>query len=222
MSTIIRSLELNVPRLRPNALPWGSAEVQLTAVICSSATSCTAINLDLPSVLEDLSAVLEPEGYADDDATEQHRSQSLGVEILGCDHGISFSLGTAMLDIPAAYQAGRPKTSSAPENFRVSLTDRTGARVGTLSGAFVTRQRAIALPTAAKNVGDVSTPLDDSLRGEEKNTDPQPDHASEENTKSNANCGGTNEEVSDGGVDASQSFEVGKQTVHLSEHVKYM
>lgn len=150
--SIVLNLELNVPRLRPSAFPWGAAEVTLAATIRTSSSNDSSFirHVDLPSNV-DLSTVFlpSPEDYLrasdeEDNAQPTRRGESLAVEIIGCDHGVTFSIGTATLDIPYSLKPGSEQTSSKPKAFRLALMDGTAAKVGVITGVFVARRQAVA------------------------------------------------------------------------------
>lgn len=153
------SLELEAPRLRREAFPWDVAQVQLSAVLSSTpTTSSTAAdaaaatvaecgrimnNVRLPSVV-DLSALWPPSGAKDCtteglhvDREEEHH---LEAQILGCDLGITFTLGTASIEVPTQLKPSIAQNACRSTPFRVCLRDDAGARVGTISGAFLTRR----------------------------------------------------------------------------------
>lgn len=179
--SIVLNLELNVPRLRPNAFPWGAAEVNLAAKIRVSSSNSLIRRVDLPSSV-DLSTLLllsSEEGCLsasdEEDNTQQptRTRKSLDVEIIGCDHGITFSIGTVTLNIPDSLKPGPEQTSSNPEAFRLALMDGTAARVGMISGAFVARRQAVAptpkpeaiRPTATSAIVDEASSESQKLVG---------------------------------------------------------
>lgn len=164
------SLELEAPRLRREAFPWDVAEVELSAILSFNPTTrrpttgaaapaaavvgadCgRIINVRLPSVV-DLSAFWPP-GEAKDgtaggshvDLEEEHHH--LEVQILGCDLGVTFPLGTASIEVPTQLKPSISQNACRSTPFRVCLKDDSGARVGTVSGAFLARRgRAIDGP----------------------------------------------------------------------------
>ena len=164
------SLELESPRLRRELFPWDVAEVDLSAILSSvpatnniNTTAADAavviadcgrtINVRLPSVV-DLSAFWPP-GRAKDGAVvgfhvdEEEEEHHLEVQILGCDLGITFTLGTAAIEIPTQLQPSIAQNACRSTPFRVCLRDDAGARVGTVSGAFLARRgRAINGPSS--------------------------------------------------------------------------
>lgn len=148
--SIILSLELNAPRLRPNAFPWGVAEVKLTAAISSSSSQCLVTRVNLPSIVDVRTVIPQLNlGNSSDDADNglSGHKTSLDIEIEGCDHGITFAVGMGTVEMPVSLQPGPEQTSSTPYLFRLPLIDGTGVRVGTISGAFIARRTAI-VPTS--------------------------------------------------------------------------
>lgn len=162
------SLELEAPRLRREAFPWDVAEVELSAILSFNPTAhpTTAaaapaaavvvadcrriINVRLPSVV-DLSAFWPPGGAKDGTAggsyVDQEEEHHLEVQILGCDLGITFTLGTASIEVPTQLKPSIAQNACRSTPFRVCLRDDSGARVGTVSGAFLARRgRAIDGP----------------------------------------------------------------------------
>ena len=158
------SLELEAPRLRREAFPWDVAEVELSATLSSnpnttaaaaavaavSVADCGRItNVRLPSVV-DLSAFWPPGGAKDGTADGFHVDQEehhLEVQILGCDLGVTFTLGTASIEVPTQLKPSISQSACRSTPFRVCLRDDAGARVGTVSGTFLARRgRAIDGP----------------------------------------------------------------------------
>lgn len=163
------SLELEAPRLRREPFPWDVAKVELSAILSSVPTTCRrtinssaadaavvaadcdrTINVRLPSVV-DLTAFWLP-GRAKDGTVggfhvDQEDERHLEVQILGCDLGITFTLGTASIEIPTQLKPSIAQNACRSTPFRVCLRDDAGARVGTVSGAFLARRgRAINGP----------------------------------------------------------------------------
>lgn len=122
------NLELQAPQLRPEAFPWGSANVEIHAVFTSRAYRRI---VSLPGVV-DLSALLAPGGDADDHLKP---AESLGVEVLGYDNGVTFPLGNASIPLPPTLQP----TTLSDRQFRLCLLGEEGVRNGTLVGQFQAR-----------------------------------------------------------------------------------
>lgn len=137
------NLELLAPQLRPEAFPWGSADVEIHAVITSQA--CRRV-MSLPGVM-DLSALL----FSGEKANRHsERTDSLDVEIVGYDHGVSFALGNAFIPLPGSTLQ---PTSVSKCPFRVCLTGEEGVRNGTLVGTFRARSATSNNPEAGEVVG---------------------------------------------------------------------
>lgn len=139
-------LELETPRLRCETFPWGPAEAELSANLYIANSSHRTL-VRLPSDC-DISTLL-PQAHSAAGGTQHGGNDkthvSLAIEIMGCDHGITFPLGKAMLEVPLKLKPSLDQTSSRPDPFRVCVMDDAGARAGTLSGAFVARRRAVGL-----------------------------------------------------------------------------
>lgn len=115
---------------------------------CDRTTS--TINVRLPSVV-DLSKFWPQGGGKDSTAEGHHRAvreeEQLEVEVLGCDLGVSFTLGTASIPVPTQLKPSIDQNACRSNPFRVCLRDDAGARVGTISGSFLARRgRAIDDP----------------------------------------------------------------------------
>lgn len=149
MSKGLLSLELESPRLRREAFPWGAAEAELSANLFVTNSSHRKL-VCLPSVC-DLGTLLPQQACSAAGGTngKDKTRVSLTIEIMGCDHGITFPLGKATLDIPLKLKPGLDQNSSRSDPFRVCVMDDTGARAGTLSGAFVARRRAVGISSRA-------------------------------------------------------------------------
>lgn len=122
------NLELHAPQIRPEAFPWGSANVEIHASF--SLQTCRSI-VTLPSVI-DLSALLLLRGEEGQERIEA--TESLDVEILGYDNGVTFELGNASIPLPTAPVL--QQTSKSDRQFRVRLTGPAGVRTGMLAGTF--------------------------------------------------------------------------------------
>lgn len=119
------NLHLQDPQVRPEASPWGSTDVEIQASFSSGRHI-----VSLPCVVG-LNTVLAPgadEGF-------ETAAGALQVEVMGCDNGVTFSLGLASVPLPAAGP-GLQQPSIADNQFRVCLRGATGARTGTLVGSF--------------------------------------------------------------------------------------
>lgn len=142
MATVTLTLELDTPRIRREAFPWGVAEVALSARI--SYKSSRFRRTDLPSEI-DLSALLSPTERGKAGAGSRHRSEkdaTLDLEILGCDHGIEFTLGSATIELPVGLGPTVDQSVCRSDPFRVCVKDDAGARAGTIGGVFLARRRS--------------------------------------------------------------------------------
>lgn len=124
------NLELHAPQFRPEAFPWGSANVEIHAVF--AAQQAYRRVLSLPCVM-DLSALLFPGDKAD---CQSEAAKSLDVEIMGCDNGVTFTLGNASIPLPPTLQA---TSILSDHQFRVCITGEEGVRIGTLLGKIQAR-----------------------------------------------------------------------------------
>lgn len=186
MVTAVRTLSLSSPRLRPNVCPWGVVEVKLSAALRISSGDQHAIHVDLPCDDVDISALL-PEDKSDccaeNNGKRQHNTTSLDVEVMGCDHGITFSIGTATLDMPCFLNPASRETPSRSTAFRLTLVDGARARVGMVSGAIVVANSRVERPTVPCD--PVSTVAQDS-----KNDAPELGNGEHVKHKSNEYEGG--------------------------------
>lgn len=132
------NLELQTPLLRPEAFPWGSANVEVHAICTSQA--CRRV-ISLPGVM-DLSATT-------DVGTHSQPAESLGIEIVGFDNGVTFALGKASIPLPATLQP----TAISDSQFRVCLTGEEGVRNGTLVGRIQARSPTGDDPEAGEALG---------------------------------------------------------------------
>lgn len=123
------SLELHAPRIRPEAFPWGSGNVEIHASF--PLQNCRSI-VTLPSVV-DISALLLP-GEEGREERLVAGSESLDVDILGYDNGISFELGSASIPLPTWTML--QQTVKSDHQFRVCLIGAAGMRTGMLTGTF--------------------------------------------------------------------------------------
>lgn len=125
------SLELHAPQIRPEAFPWGSGDVEIHASFPLQA--CRSV-VTLPSVV-DLSPLLlrGEEGQED---REVEATESLDVEILGYDNGVTFGLGRASIPLPTRSVLQKKQTGRSDHQFRVCLTGEAGVRTGILAGRF--------------------------------------------------------------------------------------
>lgn len=121
------NLELQAPLLRPEAFPWGSANVEIRA-ICTAQKAYRRV-ISLPGVM-DLSATALSPGEEEDSNSQPE--DSLGIEIMGYDNGVTFTLGKASIPLPPKLQP----TTMSESQFRVCLTGEEGVRRGTLVGKF--------------------------------------------------------------------------------------
>eukprot|EP00903_Cladosiphon_okamuranus_P020682 g18991.t1 len=139
-------LELQAPQLRPEAFPWGSADVDIHAIVNNTGTQGCRRVISLPGVM-DLSALV----FAGEKANDHSElSYSLGVEIVGYDHGITFALGNAFIPLPPST---RQSSSVSKSQFRVSVTGEEGVRNGTLVGNIQACGPAGDNPEAGEAVG---------------------------------------------------------------------
>lgn len=141
-ATTTISLELEEPRIRREAFPWGAADVEMCADLRVARAAATATRVHLPSVV-DLSTLQQPH-VGDPATTGGNRVEEiklLEVEVLGCDLGITFTLGTAIVDVPLKLKPSLAQNACRSDPFRASVTDDAGARIGTLSGAFIARRQ---------------------------------------------------------------------------------
>lgn len=182
------SLELEAPRIRREAFPWGAADAELPAsLFASTATSdLCRTRVHLPSVV-DLSGLVPPEFDNNADnagACSSKGMKSLNVELLACDHGITFALGTASIELPARLKPHLDQTACRSDPFRVCLKDDTGAIAGTLGGVFWARRRVAAdLPSAmaVSNRGDIVGSSAAVSHGQSKNSSASQEILPEEN-----------------------------------------
>lgn len=145
------SLQLGVPRLRPNVLMCDSSAVQLLAILSYEAevTSNYRTQVDIPSVT-DLSTLLQGKRMADKNHCAVHNFKNLIIEVMGCHNNMTFPVGKVTMAIPASVSnpelVNRPMVS---KQFRVSLTDAAGVRTGMLAGSFSVRPQVVSLPAFA-------------------------------------------------------------------------
>lgn len=162
-ATPLKTLSLSSPRLRPNVCPWGVAKVKLSAALRVSSGDQHAIHVDLPCNDVDISVLLPEDKfdcYAENNGKPHSNTTSLDVDVMGCDHGITFSIGTATLEMPCFLNPALGQTLSKPTAFRLALVDGTRARVGIISGAFVAATSTVKRPAVAFDI--VSTVAQDS------------------------------------------------------------
>ena len=117
----------------------------LVVADCDRTINSSTLNVRLPSVV-DLSAFWPVGGCTDSRAEGHHHAvqeKQLEVEILGCDLGIMFTLGTASIQVPSQLKPSIDQNACRSSPFRVCLWDDAGARVGTVSGAFLARRRGV-------------------------------------------------------------------------------
>lgn len=129
------SLELHAPQIRPEAFPWGSANVEIHASF--SRQGCQSI-VTLPSVVDLSPLLLRGEGGHEERVVEA--TGSLDVEILGYDNGVTFELGSASIPLPTGsvlqQQQQQQQMGRYDHQFRVCLTGAAGVRTGVLAGTF--------------------------------------------------------------------------------------
>lgn len=131
------NLELQTPLLRPEAFPWGSANVEVHAICTSQA--CRRV-ISLPGVMDLAQRDL---------GTHSQPAESLGIEIVGFDNGVTFALGKASIPLPATLQP----TAISDSQFRVCLTGEEGVRNGTLVGRIQARSPTGDDPEAGEALG---------------------------------------------------------------------
>lgn len=140
--TVELTLVLDAPRLRREAFPCGAAEVEVSATISSSTglecRHCTHIRLPSTS---DLSVLFRRECVNQDDAAKKSshsdESQTIYVRVVGSDHGMSFALGTAVVEVPIGLKPSLTQNARRSDPFVLCIKDDEGARIGSLSGHFV-------------------------------------------------------------------------------------
>lgn len=117
--------------MRPEALPWESANSVKTFANLSVQKSVTMVSL--PAAV-DLSQLLLP-GEAGEERPTMGQ-ETLDVEIQGYDNGVTFALGKASIPIPTMPVMMTDQLSTSHHPVRVCLTGAEGVRTGTLVGAF--------------------------------------------------------------------------------------
>lgn len=136
------NLEIQAPQLRLEAFPWGSANVEIRAAFVIQA--CRHV-ISLPGMIN-LSALLFP-GEELDGRSEP--AETLDVEVIGYDNGVTFVLGNASIPLPPTMQP----VSISDHQFRVCLSGEEGVRNGTLVGVVRSHSPASEEPGVDEAIG---------------------------------------------------------------------
>lgn len=151
------SLELDTPQICRGVSLRLVEGTKLVAEVRSSSsnatgTSCRPIRISLPSSV-DVTKILQPCSTDHGDAGGGKASrlgEALSVEILGYDGDVTFSIGTAVIEIPQDLRSSFDQSGGRSSAFCTVVEDCSGSGTGTLSGTFLSRQKGDAKLTLLK------------------------------------------------------------------------